>query len=183
MDVAVLRVPFGESPGHAIPSWIWAAAAVCGVALVLGSLARLPGDPPAEDPKQERLLAAWCVAAAVAGHAVYAGVHFSQYFYRTQVFSRVLFSVVLALAANRLLEGRKAARAAGFALVVVFTGFGVAGGMERQDLFLATWRRHRVELASLVGQVPRAKPDATLLLVVPHDPAYQATEAPYLARR
>ncbi len=177
------RVPFGESPGHAIPAWIWAAAAACGLAFVLVSLSRLPGDPPAGDPARERVLAAWCVGAAVAGHMVYAGVHFSQYFYRTQVFSRVLFSVALAIAASRLLGAGKGARAAGLAVVVLFTGFGIAGGMERQDLFLATWRRHRVELASLVEQVPRAKPEATLLLVVPHDPAYQATEAPYLARR
>lgn len=177
------RVPFGTSPGHAIPFWIWAVAAACGLALVLRSLSRLPDDPPVRDPSRERLLAAWCVAAAVAGHMVYAGVHFSEYFYRTQVFSRVLFSVALGHVASRLLAAGKRARAAGLAIVALFTGFGIAGGMERQDLFLATWRRHRVELASLVGQVPRAKPGTTLLLVVPHDPAYQATEAPYLARR
>ena len=123
------------------------------------------------------------LAAAVACHAAYAGVHFASYFYRTQVFSRVLVSIVLGLAASRLLAGGRAARAAALAGVVLFTGFGIAGGMERQDMYLATWRRHRVELASLVEEVPRVREGAILLLAVPHDPAYQATEAPYLAER
>jgi hypothetical protein len=177
------RVSFGDAPPRAIPVWIWVAAAICGLLFVMRALRRLPGDPPPHNPARERLLAVWCAAAAVACHAAYAGVHFASYFYRTQVFSRVLVSIALGLAASRLRAGGRAARAAALAGVVVFTGFGIAGGMERQDMYLATWRRHRVELASLVEEVPRARPGATLLLVVPHDPAYQATEAPYLAER
>jgi hypothetical protein len=177
------RVSFGDAPPRAIPVWIWVAAAICGLLFVMRALRRLPGDPPPHNPARERLLAVWCAAAAVACHAAYAGVHFASYFYRTQVFSRVLVSLALGRAASRLLGGGRAARAAALAGVVVFTGFGIAGGMERQDMYLATWRRHRVELASLVEEVPRARPGATLLLVVPHDPAYQATEAPYLAER
>jgi hypothetical protein len=176
------RVVFGDVPPRAIPVWLWAAAAAFGLFLVARGLARLPDDPPARAPRRELLAAAWCALTAIAGHAVYAGVHFSQYFYRTQVLSRVLVSLVLGLAASRLLGRGGAARIAGLALVALFTGFGVAGGMERQDMYLATWRRHRIELASLVEEVPRAKPSATLLLVVPHDPPFQATEAPYLAR-
>ncbi|HEY3350300.1 MAG TPA: hypothetical protein VGM13_11040 [Thermoanaerobaculia bacterium] len=177
------RVPFGDPPPRAIPVWLWAAAASLGLFLVARGLARLPDDPPAPAPRRELLVAAWCVFATVALHAAWASVVFSQYFYRTQVLSRVLVSTVIGLAASRLLARNGAPRIAGLALVALFTGFGVAGGMERQDMYLATWRRHRVELSSLVEEVPRAKPAATLLLVVPHDPAYQATEVPYLARR
>lgn len=177
------RVPFGDAPPRAIPVWIWVAAALCGLFFVMRMLQRLPGDQTSRDPARERLLAGWCAVAAVAGHAAYAGVHFSEYYYRTQVLSRVLVSIVLGLAASRLLAGGRAARAAALAVVVLFTGFGIAGGMERQDMYLATWRRHRVELASLVEEVPRAKPVAILLLFVPHDPTFQATEAPYLAKR
>ena len=177
------RVPFGDPPPRAIPVWIWVAAALVGTALVLWRLRTLPADRPAPPAAREPLLAAWCLAAALACHEAYAGVHFASYFYRTQIFSRVLVSIVLGLAASRLLAGGRVARAAAFAGVVLFTGFGIAGGMERQDMYLATWRRHRVELASLVEEVPRARPGTLLLLAVPHDPAYQATEAPYLARR
>ena len=177
------RVPFGDPPARAIPVWIWVAAAAAGLALILRALARLNGDRPASRPARERLLAAWCAAAAVASHAAFAGVQFWQFFYRTQVLSRVLVSIVLGLAVSRLLEGRRARRAAAFVLVVLYAGFGIAGGMERQDLYLATWRRHRIELSSLVEEVPRARPGTTLLLVVPHDASYQAMEVPYLAQR
>jgi hypothetical protein len=177
------RVPFGDAPPRAIPVWIWTLAGFAGAAAVLRALRRLPADRPVVDASRERILAGWCLVAALACHAAYAGVHFASYFYRTQVLSRVLVSIVLALVAGRLLARGRAARAVALSGVVLFTGFGVAGGMERQDMYLATWRRHRVELASLVEEVPRATPGTKLLLVVPHDPAYQATEAPYLARR
>ncbi len=175
------RVPFGDAPPQVIPVWLWAAAAAVGLAFVTRGLARLADDPPARDPRRDLLAAAWCALAALAVHAAYAGVAFSQYFYRTQVLSRALVSIALGLAASRLLARGGAPRIAGVTLVALFTGFGVAGGMERQDMYLSTWRRHRVELASLVEEVPRAKLPATLLLAVPHDPSYQATEAPYLA--
>jgi hypothetical protein len=177
------RVVFGDAPPRAVPVWLWAAAAALGLFLVARGLARLSDDPPAQEPRRESLAAAWCMLATVGLHAAWAGVAFSHIFFRTQVFSRVLVSIVLGLAASRLLARGGRARAAGLAVVALFTGFGIAGGMERQDFYLATWRRHRIELSSLVEEVPRAKPSATLLLVVPHDPAFQATEAPYLAMR
>ncbi len=176
------RAVFGDVPPRAIPAWTWAAGAAVGLLFVGRALARLPGDSPA--PAGRRLLAAgWCAVAVLASHAAYAGAGFSQYFYRTQVLSRVLVSVILGLLASRLLARSGAPRIAGLALVALFAGFGIAGGMERQDMYLATWRRHRLELSSLVEEVPRANPAATLLLYVPHDPPFQATEAPYLARR
>lgn len=177
------RRVFGDRPPRAIPAWLWAAAAALALAAVWRGLRRLSDDPPATSRSREAFVAGWCALAAVALHAAYAGVAFSQYFYRTQVLSRVFVSLVVGLAASRLLERGGAARIAGLALVALFTGFGVAGGMERQDMYLATWRRHRVELASLVEEVPRANPSATLLLAVPHDPPFRATAAPYLARR
>ena len=177
------RRRLGETPPHAIPVWLWVLAGLAGAAIVWTRTAKFP---PARYPAlttRERLAAAWCVAAALLAHAAYAGVAFSELFYRTHVLSRVLVSIVLGLAAGRLLARGGSARLAGLALVALFTGLGVAGGMERQDLYLATWRRHRVELSSILEEVPNANPRATVLLVVPPDPPFQATEAPYLARR
>lgn len=142
----------------------------------------MPDDLPTRAPRREFLAAAWRAIAAVAGHAVYAGVHFSQYFYRTPVFSRVLVSTVLGLAANRLLARGGALRIAGFALVALFTGFGVAGGIERQNFYLSEWRRHRHELLSLLDDTPRLVPGTDVVLLMDRtSPAFHATRAPYLA--
>jgi hypothetical protein len=177
------RRNFFERPPHAIPVWFWAVAGLAGAAVVFRRVAALPAGPDPEWRGRERLAAAWCAGVALLAHLAYAGVAFSWIFYRTHVLSRVLVSMLLGLAASRLLARGDRARLAGFALVALFTGFGVAGGMERQDLYLSTWRRHRVELGSILEEVPAAPPRATLLLVVPPDPSFQATEVPYLAMR
>lgn len=177
------RRSLGERPPHAIPPWLWAVAGLAGVTVVWRSVARFPMARGLAFPLRERLAAAWCVAVALLSHAAFAGVAFSDLFYRTHVLSRVFVSIVLGLVAGRLLARGGTARIAGLALVALFTGLGVAGGMERQDLYLAAWRRHRVELRSVLEEVPAADPRATLLLVVPPDPSYQATEVPYLAAR
>ena len=68
------------------------------------------------------------------------------------------------------------------ALPVFFVGLGVAGGVERQDTYLATWRRQRAELASILEAVPALDPRATLVLSLAPDPGgFQATRVPYLA--
>jgi hypothetical protein len=97
--------------------------------------------------------------------------------------TRALVSIVLGLLASRLLGAPRPARLAAFGLVTVFAACGVAGGLARQDHFLSTWRQHRRELRSLVDAVPRARPATTLLLHVPHEPAYTALKVPYLAFR
>lgn len=181
------RREFGPRPPHAIPPWLWAAAGAAAAIAVLLWIRRVP--PRASEAPSSAgwsalaLSALWLAALAVATHAAWAGIAFQHLFYRTHVLSRVAVSALLAIALDRLLAGGRRARAAAVAGIAVFTGFGAAGGMERQDLYLATWRDHRAELASLVEEVPGARPWTTVLLVVPHDPAYQATEAPYLAAR
>jgi hypothetical protein len=177
------RRSLGVRPPHVIPPWLWAVAGLAGVAIVWRFLAQFAVARGLAFPSRERLAAAWCLAAALLSHAAYAGVAFSELFYRTHVLSRVFVSIVLGLAAARLLARGGSSRIGGLALVALFTGFGVAGGMERQDLYLATWRRHRVEVSSILEEVPAADPRTTLLLVVPPDPSYQATEVPYLAAR
>lgn len=177
------RRSFGTRLPHVIPAWLWVLAGLAGVAIVSRCIAKFPPARGPALPAREWLAAAWCVAVALLSHAAYAGVAFSELFYRTHVLSRVFVSIVLGLAAGRLLARGGTARIGGLALVALFTGFGVAGGMERQDLYLATWHRHRVELRSILEEVPAADPRATLLLVVPPDPSYQAMEVPYLAAR
>ncbi len=67
-------------------------------------------------------------------------------------------------------------------LPAVFVGLGVAGGVERQDTFLATWRRQRAELSSILRAVPALDPRATLVLSLAPDPGgFQATRVGYLA--
>ena len=178
-----VRPLFGELPPRVIPVWLWAAGAMISAAFVLGALRDLPVRPPVSTRRRDFLLAGWCAAAALATHAAWAGVAASSEFYRTHVLTRVLVSIVLGFLASRLLDRPGAPRVAALALLTVFTGLGVAGGLGRQDHFLSTWRRHRLELGSLVEAVPGVRPDTTLVLFVPHEPAYMATEVQYLAWR
>jgi hypothetical protein len=73
---------------------------------------------------------------------------------------------------------------AGFVLVpVVFVGFGVWGGLERQDLWVSTWRQHKKELLSIVTTAPAVRPGTGIILRSEATPElYLATEAEYLAQ-
>jgi len=101
--------------------------------------------------------------------------------YRTHLVTRLLASILVAMAADSLASRLRTPRLA-LALPAVFVGLGVAGGVERQDTFLATWRRQRAELASILEVAPALDPKATLVLSLVPDPGgFQATRVPYLA--
>jgi hypothetical protein len=121
--------------------------------------------------------------AAAASHAALAGAQFWEVHYRTQNYSRIWCSLLLALAltfaARRWPPGRWFAAA----IAAAFVGFGVAGGMERQEFFVAAWSHQRKELVSLVRQAPVLAPQSVLVLVQPPTPSILlATEADYLAQ-
>jgi hypothetical protein len=179
----LVRSMFGDPPPRVVPVWLWAAAAAVAAVLVLGALRASRNAPIVPTRPRDPLLLGWCLAAVLATHAAWAGVAASSTFYRTHVLTRVLVSIVLGFVASRLLDRPGAPRALALAAVTAFTAFGVAGGLALQDHYLATWRRHRLELRSLVDAVPRARNTATLLLFVPHEPTYTALKAPYLAFR
>ena len=123
-----------------------------------------------------------CLVMALASNASYASVHFSEFFFRTQLVSRVWASLAVALAAYGL--GRIAPRQAylAFVLPAIFISFGIYGGLERQDYFLGYWRRHQAELRSIIDEVPGLQPDARILLYFPYDSVYSITDTHYRAR-
>jgi len=122
-------------------------------------------------------------AAAAASHAAYAGVQFSEIHCRTQNYSRIWCSIVLALMlafpARRWRSGQWFAAT----VAAAFVGFGIAGGVERQEFFVAAWRHQQRELISLVRQAPVLAPQSVLVLAQPPTPSLLlATEAEYLAQ-
>ncbi len=135
------------------------------------------------DPERRR---SWRVAAVLvlmiaATHLVFSGVQLAEVRYRTHLVTRLFTSLLLALAAGVAARRLRAPRLA-LALPVLFVGLGVAGGVERQDTYLATWRRQRAELSSIFQAVPALDPRATLVLSLVPDPGgFQATRVPYLA--
>ncbi|HEX7603806.1 MAG TPA: hypothetical protein VF316_19440 [Polyangiaceae bacterium] len=181
---ALERTPlFGEAPPHVLPAWLAVAAAAAGLAILRHGLRHAGKDGETAGPPWPRLVLAWLAVAALLSNAAYATVQFSDRLYRTHVLTRVLTSIVIAWAAGRLLARRDRGRLFGGALAGTFLACGVAGGIERQDFYLSVWRRQRAELTSIVDQVPRARPDTWLLLVVPSHPAFQSMKVTYLARR
>ena len=174
---------FGAPPPRLVPEWVWVAGALLAVVLVLAALRHWKSRPTNERNRRDLAVAGWCLAAVVATHAAWAGVGGAVTFYRTHFLSRVLVSVLLGLLASRLLDRGGFPRRAGLSLVAVFAGFGVAGGLARQDHFLSTWRQHRKELRSIADAIPQAEPGTRILLMMPHDTAYTAMRVPYLAER
>ena len=124
------------------------------------------------------------LAMALSCNATHGILQFSQFFYRTQILSRVWSSLAIALAADMLFRSRAAApRRAAVLLPLLFVGLGIDGGLDRQDYYLAYWNRHREELRSIVEAAPRLAPSASLVLFIPRPvPYYAATQADYLAQ-
>lgn len=124
-----------------------------------------------------------CILMTVSSNAIYSSVQFSEVFYRTHLVSRVWASLAVALLTYRLsLFAQKRWKYVMMILPTFFVGFGIYGGLERQDYYLGYWRQHRVELRSIVEQIPGLRPDARLILYDPPLSPYLATKATYLAR-
>jgi hypothetical protein len=168
-----------------VPAWAYVLAALAGAAALVAATAGLGTVSGVRDPEAARLrgrrVAAVLFLMVVATHAAYSGVQLAEVRYRTHLVTRLLASILVAMAAHNLASRLRAPRLA-LALPAVFVGLGVAGGVERQDTFLATWRRQRVELSSILRAVPALDPRATLVLFLAPDPGgFQATRVPYLA--
>jgi hypothetical protein len=171
-----------------IPTAWFVGSAAVGMGAFLGVLwwlHRRSAETASLDLPPSRTFAAmsFAGAAAAASHAAYAGVQFSEMHYRTQNYSRIwcsiLLALVLAFAARRWPRGRWFAAT----IAAAFVGFGVAGGIERQEFVVATWRHQRKELVSLVRQAPVLAPQSVLVLAQPPTPSILlATEAEYLAQ-
>ena len=168
-----------------VPVWVYVLAALAGAAAFLAATAveGAASGAAVPDPERRRY---WRVAAVLvlmiaATHLAFAGVQLAEVRYRTHLVTRLLTSVLLAFAAEAAARHLRAPRLA-LALPVFFVGMGVVGGVERQDTCLATWRRQRAELSSILQAVPALDPRATLVLSLVPDPGgFQATRVPYLA--
>jgi hypothetical protein len=127
-------------------------------------------------------LAVFFAAMAFAANAAYAPIHFSELHYRTHILSRVWASAAIGIVAARAMaHRRRPVQIAGWVIAIAFIFLGTWGGMERQDLFLATWSQHQRELSSILTAAPSVRPGTNVILrSQPTPDRYLATEADYL---
>jgi hypothetical protein len=183
---AFARPVWYPRPPAAIPPWamgLGAALAAAGFAW-RARRARHPEAPEAPEPAARTLgLAAIFAVMALVANAAYAGLQMAEMHYRTQILSRTWASLALAVLVGWAVERWPRVRAGLLIVPVAFVGFGVWGGLERQDLWVATWRLHQRELLSIVTAAPALTPGTGIILRSGPTPnLYLATEADYLAK-
>ncbi|HSX78057.1 MAG TPA: hypothetical protein VLQ80_05745, partial [Candidatus Saccharimonadia bacterium] len=170
-------------PPAAIP--LWAIVLAAGVAVAWFAFrARRSQNPDRPDRTVRTLLLAGIFAAmALIANAAYAGLQMAEIHYRTHILSRTWASLTVAISAGWAVQQWPRFRTAFLFVPVVFVGFGVWGGVERQDLWVSTWRLHKKELLSIVTAAPALTPGTGIILRSPPTPdLYLATEADYLAQ-
>ncbi len=170
-------------PPHVIPGWVSVAGFLVAAALfgwmVIRAWRGTLGD---RKPSARNLLVAvLCLLTAFCANAAYVGVQLSQINFRTHLFSRLFSSLAIALFVGFAIQRWRRTRIL-VVIPIAFVGFGVCGGLERQDLFLSTWRQHQTELLSIAEAMPGLPPGAVVLLrSAREDSAYRATAVGYLA--
>jgi hypothetical protein len=128
-------------------------------------------------------LAALFAAMALAANAAYAAIWFSELHYRTHILSRVWASMAIGILVGWIAARGPRLRWAALAVVTAFVFLGTWGGIERQDYYLATWREHQRELASVLDAAPALRPATTVILRgSPPKGRYLATAADYLTK-
>jgi hypothetical protein len=168
-----------------VPVWVYVVAALAGaaafVAITSAAGAASGTAVPDTERRRRRHIAAVLILMIIATHAAFSGVQLAEVRYRTHLVTRLLTSLLVALAAEAAARRLRTPRLA-LALPTLFVGLGVAGGVERQDTYLATWSHQRRELSSILQAVPSLDPRATLVFSLVPDPGgFQATRVPYLA--
>jgi hypothetical protein len=169
-------------PPAAIPLWAMGLGAA-GAAAWFAFRARQAQNPdPPERAARTLLLAGIFAAMALFANAAYAGLQMEEFHYRTHILSRVWASLGVAVSAGWAVR-RWPRFGSGFLIApVLLVGFGVWGGLERQDLWVSTWRLHQKELLSIVTNAPALTPGTGIILRSRPTPnLYLATEADYLA--
>jgi hypothetical protein len=169
-------------PPAAIPWWAMGLGAAVAAAW-FAFRARQAKNPAPPDTTRTLLLAGIFAAMALIANAAYSGLQLAEFHYRTHILSRAWASLAIAVLAGWAVQRWPRWRA-GFLLVpVLFVGLGVWGGLERQDLWVSTWRLHQKELLSIVTTAPALTPGTGLILRSgPTPDLYLATEADYLAQ-
>jgi len=170
-------------PPAAIP--LWAMVLAAGVAAAWFAFRALRAQNPDRPDGTIRtlLLAGIFAAMALLANAAYAGLQMADIHYRTHILSRTWASLAIAVLAGWAVRRWPRFRTAFLFVPVLFVGFGVWGGLERQDLWVSTWRLHKKELLSIVTAAPALTPGTGIILRSPSTPdLYLATEADYLAQ-
>lgn len=171
-------------PSAVIPLWAMGLAAGIGAAWFAfrAREAAQPQVPPSAGTARVLSLAGGFALMALIANAAYAGLQLAEIHYRTHILSRTWGSLAIAICVAWAVHRWPRFRA-GFLLVpLCFVGFGIWGGLERQDLWVSTWRQHRKELRSIVTAAPALQPGTSIILRSGQTPdRYLATEAEYLA--
>jgi hypothetical protein len=186
-NFAPWRWPFARPDWYARPSAViptaWmAAGALAAASLFLTGVRAKNDDAGSKDGPRSIHLAVLFATMALAANAAYAFVWFSEIHYRTHILSRVWASMAIGILAGWAGMRSPALRWAACAIVTAFVFFGTWGGIERQDFFLASWRGHQRELASILNAAPSLLPGTVVILrSTSTSGRYLATEAGYLA--
>ena len=180
---AFARPVWYPRPPVAIPLWAMALGAVIAAAWFALRARQAQNPDPPERTTRTLLLAGMFAGMALIANAAYSALQMSEYHYRTHILSRTWASLAVAVLIGWAVQKWPRVRA-GFLLVpVLFVGFGVWGGLERQDLWVSTWRLHQKELLSIVTNAPALAPGTGIILRSQPTPyLYLATEADYLAQ-
>lgn len=170
-------------PPAAIPLWAMGLGAAVAAAWFAFRARQAQNPEPPEPTTRTLLLAGIFGAMALIANAAYAGLQMAEIHYRTHILSRTWASLAVAVLAGWSVQKWPRFRA-GFLLVpALFVGLGVWGGLERQDLWVSTWRLHQRELLSIVTSAPALTPGTGIILRSgPTPELYLATEADYLAQ-
>jgi hypothetical protein len=180
---AFARPVWYPRPPAAIPAWAMALAA--GVAAAWFAFRARQSQNPDRPERTTRtlLLVGIFVAMALIANAAYASLQMAVIHYRTHILSRTWTSLAVAVLIGWAVQQWPRFRTAFLLVPVLFVGFGVWGGLERQDLWVSTWRLHKKELLSIVTTAPALTPGTGIILRSPPTPdLYLATEADYLAQ-
>ena len=163
-------------------SWM-AAGSLLAASLFLFFARAKNDDAGSGDGTRSVHLALLFAAMALAANAAYALVWFSDIHYRTHILSRIWASMAIGIFAGWVGMRRPGLRWVASAIVTGFVFFGAWGGIERQDFFLASWRGHQRELASILDAAPSLRPGtAVILRSTATSGRYLATEAGYLTK-
>ncbi len=170
-------------PAAVIPSWT-VGLAVAGAASWFAFRARRLVPGPAKEGGARTLgLVGVFALMALASNAAYAGVQMAETRYRTHILSRVFASLAIAILVGWAVQRWPRRKTLLLLVPTLFVGFGVWGGLERQDLWVSTWRLHEKELLSIVENAPALAPGTGLILRSGPTPyRYLATEADYLSQ-
>lgn len=177
------RAVWYPRPPAAIPLWAMGLAAVVAAAWFAFRARRTNNPNLPERTARTLVLAAIFAAMALIANAAYAALQMAVIHYRTHILSRTWASLAVAVSAGWAVQQWPRFRNVFLLVPVLFVGFGVWGGLERQDLWVSTWRLHKKELLSIVTSAPALKPGTGVILrSAPTPDLYLATEADYLAQ-